>query len=75
MEYSFDEVFAAYGTKVQKVLLVNPVPYDMFKKDVYGATIPIGTGEKLYDYIMFSGTGFINTLKREYDDRKKRGRY
>ncbi len=71
-DYSFKEVFNSDSIKTQKVLLINPVPLDMFKKDIDGATIPIGSGEKLYDYVMFSGSGFISDLQREYDESKKR---
>ena len=73
--YSFDEVFKTDRMETQKVILVNPVPLDIFKMDIDGARIPIGTGEKLYDYIMFSGSSFINTLQREYDENKRRGRF
>lgn len=69
IDYSFNEVFKRDNIETQKVLLVNPVPFDMFKMDIDGARIPIGTGEKLYDYIMLSANGFINTLQREYDEK------
>ncbi len=75
IDYSFDEEFKLDRMPTQKVLLVNPVPLDMFKKDRDGGTIPIDTGEKLYDYIMFTGNGFINALEREYDENKTRGRF
>ena len=68
-DYSYDDEIYSSGIKTTKVLLVNPVPHDMFKKDRDGAVIPIGTGEKLYDYTIFSGSGFINELQREYEKR------
>ena len=69
LPYSFDELPCFDDVAVQKVLLVNPVPLEMFKAEGGGARIPIGTGERLYDYIMYSGTGFINTLEREYNEK------
>ena len=75
VEYSFDEEFKIDRIQTQKVLLVNPVPLDMFKKDRYGGTVPIDTGEKLYDYIMFTSNGFINALEREYEANKTTGRF
>ena len=67
--YSFAECPCFDDVEVQKVLLVNPVPLEMFKVDKGGARIPIGTGERLYDYVMYSGTGFLNTLEREYNEK------
>ena len=77
VEYSFDDEFKSDRMPTQKVLLVNPVPLDMFKRerDGDGARIPIGTGEKLYDYVIFSASGFINELEREYNENKTRGRF
>ena len=64
VKYSFNEKFNIYNRKAKKVLLLNPVPHDCFKKDVDGATIPIGTGETIGDYTVHSGSSFINTLAR-----------
>ena len=47
---------------------MNPVPHDVFKTDMDGAVIPIGTGEPMKGYIMFSGSGFIETLRREAEE-------
>ena len=63
--YSFAEEVASGSKKVAKALILNPVPHDVFKKDTDGATIPIGTGEYLYGYTMFSGSGFLEALHRE----------
>ena len=67
--YSFNEIFNDDNFEVQKALVVNPVPLEMFKTDKSGSRIPIDTGERLFDYIMFSGSGFLNTLEREYQDK------
>ena len=68
--YSFNEIFNDDNFEVQKALVVNPVPLEMFKTDKSGSRIPIDTGERLFDYIMFSGSGFINTLEREYQKKR-----
>jgi hypothetical protein len=65
IDYSFDEKIRIDGRKVQKILLLNPVPHDCFKKDYDGAVIPIGTGEHMFDYILYSGSSFLNALDRE----------
>ncbi len=68
INYSFKDKMTIYNRKTQKVLLLNPVPHDCFKKDPDGAIIPIGTGEPMFDYIIYSGNSFINTLSRDAKD-------
>ncbi len=63
--YSFTDEVSSGSKRVAKALILNPVPHDVFKKDADGATIPIGTGEQLYGYTMFSGSGFLDALHRE----------
>ncbi len=68
-EYSFnDPLYDVKGRKCVRALIMNPVPHDAFKTDTDGAVVPIGTGEYLYGYTMFSGSGFIQTLKREAEE-------
>ena len=55
-------------------VVINPSPYEMYKKEKDGAVIPIGTGEKLYGYTVFTGSGFLETMVREgfsFDDAGK----
>ena len=65
IKYSFNDPLPEGYKKVSRALILNPVPHDAFKKDADGATIPIGTGEYLYGYTMFSGSGFLQALIRE----------
>ena len=65
IKYSFNDPLPTGYKKVSRALILNPVPHDAFKKDADGAIIPIGTGEYLYGYTMFSGRGFLQTLTRE----------
>ena len=66
MPYSYNDIVCSGNKRAEKVLLVNPVPYDMFKKNLDGSEIPIGTGERIFDYVLYNATGFLNTLEREY---------
>ena len=65
IQYSYGDDVSVGNKKVAKALIINPVPHDVFKRDKDGATIPIGTGEYLYGYTMFSGSGFLEALQRE----------
>lgn len=65
IEYTFDDCVTSENKKAEKAILLNPVPHDVFKKDRDGAVIPIGTGERIHGYTVFSGTGFLENLRRE----------
>ena len=63
--FGFESNTKSTTKKVQKVVLLNPVPYELYyfdKKD--GKTVQGGSGTEFYDYVAYSGSGFINTLKR-----------
>lgn len=48
-----------------KSILINPVPMNIERKGSFGEGMePTGTGEKLYGYTIFNGTGFIETIQR-----------
>ena len=48
-----------------KAILINPVPMTIQKKGSYGEGMePTGTGERLFGYTIFNGTGFIETIQR-----------
>ena len=65
VEYTFDDCVESDTKKIEKAILLNPVPHDIFKKDYDGAIIPIGTGERIHGYTIFSGSGFLENLRRE----------
>ena len=67
LDYKYVERIETEGRKTASALLINPVPHEVFKKDSDGAVIPIGTGEKLFGYTMFTGSGFLENLAREDD--------
>ena len=63
--FGFDSNTKITTKKLQKVVLLNPVPYELYyfdKKD--GKTVQGGSGTQFFDYIAYSGSGFINTIKR-----------
>lgn len=65
INYSFTELEEKMYGKTERALIINPVPHTMLKKEKDGATYETGTGEKMWGYTAFSGTGFINKLKQE----------
>ena len=66
-EYKYDDRIELKDRKSARALIINPVPHEVFKKDSDGAVIPIGTGERLFGYIMFTGSGFLEYLARDDD--------
>lgn len=64
-DYSFDDELPQTDRRAERVLLLNPVPHELFKKDEDGAVIPTGTGTHIHGYTVFTGTGFLQTLERE----------
>lgn len=65
LEYSFAEMREQLYRKSERALIVNPVPHTMKKKEADGATYETGTGERMWGYTVFSGSGFINMLRNE----------
>ena len=57
----------------ERIILVNPMPRDIFVKTPDGSTVPTGSGERIYGYTVYSGTGFIEMLEREAKQYKGRG--
>ncbi len=63
--FGFEPNTRSTTKQVRKVVLLNPVPYELYyfdKKD--GKTVQGGSGTEFYDYVAYSGSGFINTLDR-----------
>ena len=64
--FGFESKTKSTTKKIVKVVLLNPVPYELYyydKKD--GKTVQGGSGTEVYGYVAYSGNGFINTLDRE----------
>ena len=69
VKFSFENIKTPYTSKqVENIALLNPVPLDMFRRDSDGAVIATGNGHKFYDYTLYAGSGFINTLARQHEN-------
>lgn len=53
-----------------KAILINPAVMNIERKGSDGVIIPTGSGEKLFGYTIYTGTGFIETIKRNAEDKK-----
>ena len=47
-----------------KAILINPAVMNIEKKGSDGVVVPTGSGEKLFGYTIYTGSGFIETIKR-----------
>ena len=65
LTYSFTDEVLHYGVKSARALIVNPVPHTIRKVEKDGATYETGTGERMWGYTLYSGSGFLETLDRE----------
>ena len=68
ISYSFTDEVSVSGVKTARALIVNPVPHTIRKAEFDGAIYETGTGEKMWGYTLFSGSGFLETLERESGD-------
>jgi hypothetical protein len=53
-----------------RAVLINPAVMNIERKGSDGVVIPTGSGERLFGYTIYTGTGFIETLKRNAEDLK-----
>lgn len=54
------------SASVIKILLANPVPYELYYFDKSeGKVVPGGSGATAFGYTIYSGNGFLNALERE----------
>ena len=53
-----------------KTILINPAVMNIERKTSDGGTVPTGSGEKMFGYTIYTGVGFIETLKRNIEDEK-----
>ena len=68
LTYSFTDEVLHYGVKSARALIVNPVPHTIRKVEKDGATYETGTGERMWGYTLYSGSGFLEALDRESGD-------
>ncbi len=67
--YSYADTPPSSVKNAVKILIVNPVPHDMFKISSGSVTVPTGTGDRLYDYTLYTATGFLNMLERDSNSK------
>ena len=54
----------AFSENSTAVILLNPVPRDISIKDPDGTTTATGDGEDRFGYIIFGGSGFLDSIER-----------
>ena len=70
MPIAFPENLDGKDKYTVKAILINPAVMNIEKKGSDGALLPTGSGEKLFGYTIYTGTGFIETLKRNAEEEK-----
>ena len=53
------------GKKVNRALIINPVPHSMYRKLPDGTVVPTGSGEQMKNYTVYTASGFTEMLQRE----------
>lgn len=73
MRISFPSGIDANDKHMIKAILINPVPMNIEKSaGIDGGTEPTGTGERIFDYTIFNGVGFLETIQRNAEKRSKK---
>ena len=55
----------AFESKGEKILIVLPMPKDIYTATKSTQPHPADTGEKIGDYSIYSATGFLHALERD----------
>ena len=53
-----------------KAILINPAVSSVEKKGSDGVVVPTGSGEKIFGYTVFTGTGLLESVKRNIEEEK-----
>lgn len=53
-----------------KAILINPAVMNIERKGSDGVIVSTGSGEKLFGYTIYTGTGFIETIRRNAEERE-----
>ena len=64
MPIAFPESINSDDKYTVKAILINPAVMNIERKGSDGVIIPTGSGEKLFGYTIYTGTGFIETIQR-----------
>ena len=65
LKINFPHTINACDKYQKKIIIVNPNPRDILVKNPEGAVVPTGSGEQIYGYTIYTGTGFIDEIKRK----------
>lgn len=58
------------STRTVRGILINPVCREMSQKDREGGMVTTGSGANLYGYTIYTGSGFLETIQRDTNERK-----
>ena len=68
MPISFPQSIDDNDKYTVKAILINPAVMNIERKGSDGVIVPTGSGEKLFGYTIYTGKGFIETIKRNAED-------
>lgn len=72
MQISFPKGIDPNDKYSVKAILINPVPMNIVRSGgMSGGTEPTGTGEKIFDYTIFNGVGFLETIVRNAEEKPR----
>lgn len=69
-KFLFAECPSTEQKKSVRIVLLNPVPHSMFVKNRDGEIVASGTGERMFGYVICSGNGFLESVRRETESKK-----
>ena len=64
--FDFDEKFYDRDKEVRKIVLMNPVPFEVNYINKDGVFSPTGSGQEMFGFTIYNGSGFLSML-RELD--------
>ena len=60
--FDFDETFYDKDKRVEKIVLMNPVPSEVNFINKEGIFTPTGPGQEMYGFVIYNGSGFLSML-------------
>jgi hypothetical protein len=73
MRISFPNGIDPEDKHIIKAILINPVPMNIERRAGRdGGMEPTGTGEKIFDYTIFNGVGFLETIQRNAEQKARK---
>ena len=72
LKIAFPDSINACDKYQKKIIIVNPNPRDVLVKNLEGAIVPTGSGEEIYGYTIYTGTGFIDAVVRNIKEEQSK---